>query len=463
MEQHKEIRVVIAGGGFAGINAAKILGNREGVRVTIIDRRNHHLFQPLLYQVAMAAISPADIAVPIRSILAEYSNVDVILAPVLSVDVERRRVICDYDEIAYDYLILACGATHSYFGRDDWEEFAPGLKSIDEATEIRRRVFLSYELAEREKNIELQKDFLTFIVVGGGPTGVELAGALGEISRYTLARDFHNINPKRTRIILIEAGPRVLPSFDAKLSDHAARELERLGVTIWTNTRVTEVRADGVTAGGENIRARTILWAAGIMASSINRSLGVDLDRLGRVEVEVDLSLPGHPEVFVLGDQASFKHTLDGIPLPGLAPVAIQQGRHAARNILAVLGGKERRPFHYIDKGSLATIGRADAVLETGNLRMKGLLAWLTWLFVHIAYLIGFRNRLMVLMQWGWSYLNFRRGARLIRSSKIWKTRELEATLERLREERLGRKPSIRTGAKKTAKKKSKRTAKRSR
>lgn len=434
-DQAQQRRVVIVGGGFAGMRAARTLGNQPGVRVTLIDRRNHHLFQPLLYQVAMAALSPADIAVPIRSLMADYSNVDVILAPVLSVDLERRRVVCDYDEIPFDYLILACGATHSYFGRDDWEELAPGLKSIEEATEIRRRVFLSYELAEREKALEVQKELLTFIVVGGGPTGVELAGALGEISRYSLAKDFRNINPRRTRIILIEAGPRILPSFDAALSDHAARELERLGVTIWTNTKVTQVRSDGVVAGGENIRARTILWAAGVLASAVNRSLGRPLDRIGRVEVEEDLSLPGHPEVFVVGDQASFKHTGDGHPLPGLAPVALQQGRVAALNILASIRGKGRRPFRYLDKGSLATIGRADAVLEVGKVRMQGLIAWLAWLFVHILYLIGFRNRLMVLMQWGWSYLNFRRGARLIRS-KIWKTRELEATLDRLREKR---------------------------
>lgn len=427
--------VVIVGGGFAGLNAAKELGDRSGVRVTVIDRRNHHLFQPLLYQVAMAAISPADIAVPIRSIVSKNSNTDVILAPVLGVDREKNQVICDFKSIDYDYLILACGASHSYFGRDDWEDNAPGLKSIEEGTEIRRRVFLSYELAERENDIALQKELLTFIVVGGGPTGVELAGALGEISRYTLQSDFRHINPTRTRIILIEAGPRILPAFDSKLSEYAARELERLGVTIWTNTMVTDVASDSVTAGGETIRARTILWAAGVMANSISKTIGTELDRQGRVVVEPDLSIQGSPNIFVVGDLASFSHTDDQKPLPGLAPVAIQQGKHAARNILADIKKKERKPFHYFDKGIMATVGRANAIVQTGRFHSTGLFAWLTWLIVHIAYLISFRNRAMVLFQWGWSYFNFRRGARLIRS-KIWKTRQLERTLDQKRIER---------------------------
>lgn len=456
------VHVVIVGGGFAGLNAAKQLGDRPGIRVTVIDRRNHHLFQPLLYQVAMAGISPADIAVPIRSIVSEFENIEVILAPVLSIDRQNKKVVCDYREISYDYLILACGATHSYFGRDDWEENAPGLKSIEEATEIRRRVFLSYELAEREENVDRQKEYLTFIVVGGGPTGVELAGALGEISRYTLESNFRNINPKRTRIILIEAGPRILPAFDADLSEHAARELERLGVTIWTNTSVTEVRSDGVIAGGENIRARTILWAAGVLGNGMNRTLGVELDRQSRVIVEADMSIPGSPDVFVVGDQASFSHTADGKALPGLAPVAIQQGKHVAKNIIAEVKGKERKPFVYFDKGIMATIGRTDAVVQSGSMRLTGFFAWLMWIVVHIAYLISFRNRVMVLFQWGWSYFNFRRGARLIRS-KIWKTRELEATLDRQREARMaslkaGKKSAGRGAGKKTssAKKKAK-------
>lgn len=452
--ENRVVHVVIVGGGFAGLNAAKELGDRPGIRVTVIDRRNHHLFQPLLYQVATAAISPADIAVPIRSILSDFKNIEIILAPVLSIDRQNKKVICDYREISYDYLILACGATHSYFGRDDWEENAPGLKSIEEATEIRRRVFLSYELAEREENVDRQKEYLTFIVVGGGPTGVELAGALGEISRYTLESDFKHINPKRTRIILIEAGPRILPAFDPDLSEHAARELERLGVTIWTNTYVTEVRSDGVIAGGENIRARTILWAAGVLGNGINRTLGVELDHLGRVIVEADMSIPGSPDVFVVGDQASFSHTADGKALPGLAPVAIQQGKHVAKNIIAEVKGKERKPFVYFDKGIMATIGRTDAIVQSGSMRVKGFLAWLMWIVVHIAYLISFRNRVMVLFQWGWSYFNFRRGARLIRS-KIWKTRELEAMLDRQREARLtslkaGKKSARRGASKKT-------------
>lgn len=426
----KAKHVVIIGGGFAGINAAKRLAKEDEVTVTLIDRRNHHLFQPLLYQVAMAAISPADIAVPIRSILSGYDNIDVLLGVVTGVDLKNRKVRCDFGDLEYDYLISCAGATHSYFGNDQWEDHAPGLKSLEEATEIRKRMLIAYELAERETNPAVQKELLTFVIVGGGPTGVELAGALGEISRYTLERDFRNIDPRRTRIILVEGASRILNQFSEEMSEHASRELERLGVTIWTNSMVSDVDEHGVVVGEEVIRAQTVLWAAGVRPTEINYTLGAELDRGGRVVVQSDLSLEKFPEVFVVGDQASFSHTRDGKPLPGLAPVAIQQGRQAATNILRTIAGKTRKPFFYKDKGIMATIGRASAVLEVGKLKMSGFLAWIAWLIVHIYYLIGFRNRMMVLVQWAWSYMTVRRGARLI-TSKIWKTREWEMSIAR--------------------------------
>jgi len=414
--------VVIVGGGFAGINAAKGLGNKKGVTVTLIDRRNHHLFQPLLYQVAMAALSPADIAAPIRSIVSGYKNVEVKLGNVTGIDFSEKKVKGDFGEEAYDHLILACGANHSYFGHDNWEENAPGLKSLEEALEIRRRVLLAYEQAEREKDAEIQKQLLTFVVIGAGPTGVELAGALGEISRYTLNRDFRHIDPARTRVILIEGGPRVLPTFSPKMSAQAARMLEGLGVTIWTSSIVTDVRTDGVAIGAEFIRTKNVLWAAGVQPSEINRNSGLELDRAGRIVVESDLTLKDHPDVLVLGDQAHFKGP-GGNPLPGLCPVAIQQGKFAAENILREAGGKPRRPFKYLDKGIMATIGRGNAVVETAGLKFGGFVAWLAWLFVHIFYLIGFKNRLIVFIQWAWSYFTLSRGARLI-TNRTWRSHE---------------------------------------
>lgn len=420
--------VIVGGGGFAGINAARTLGNQKGVRVTVIDQRNHHLFQPLLYQVALAALSPADIASPIRTVLSDTNNVEVLMGNVENVDLKNREIHFDGESrLNYDYLIMACGASHSYFGRDDWENFAPGLKSVEEATEIRRRVLMAFELAEREPDPELRKQYLTFVIIGGGPTGVELAGAIGEITRYTLTRDFRHIDPRLTRIILIEAGPRILGSFHEDLSAKAARGLERLGVTIWSNTRVTDVRPDGVMCGSErvqeSIQARTVLWAAGVRPSDINAKLqqtaNVELGPGGRIKVEKDLTVPGHSEVFVLGDQANFTH-YDQPTLPGLAPVAIQMGRHAAKNILNDVRRKKRVDFRYVDKGSMATIGRADAVVQTKLLRFGGLTAWLAWLFVHIFYLIGFKNRLLVFIQWFWSYMTLGRGARLI-TSRNWK------------------------------------------
>jgi NADH dehydrogenase len=408
------VHVVVVGGGFGGINATQELLARGGdaIRVTLVDRRNHHLFQPLLYQVAMAGLSPADITMPIRSIFRGDARVTVRLGEVTDVDLAGRQVRLGDHAIAYDYLLLACGATHAYFGHDEWEEAAPGLKTVEQATEIRRRVLTAFELAEIETDAERRRRLLTFVVVGAGPTGVELAGALGELSRHTLTRDFHSIDPSGTRVILIEGGPRVLPGFSEELSAKAARSLERLGVTIWTNTRVTHIDREGVAAGEEVVKAQTVLWAAGVRASSLGGRLGVDLDAAGRVPVGDDLSLPGHPEVFVVGDQARFVD--DGTLVPGVAQGAIQQGRHAARNILHSVRGASREAFHYRDRGMMATIGRASAVMESGTVKLSGFVAWAAWCFIHILYLIGFRNRLLVFIQWVWSYIRYRRGARLI-------------------------------------------------
>jgi NADH dehydrogenase len=418
-------RVVIVGGGFGGLCAAQKLAGAKGVEVTLIDRRNHHLFQPLLYQVAMAGLSPAEIAYPIRTIFSGKRNVQVLLERAVSVDLAGRKLRTDDGELPYDDLILACGARHSYFGHNEWELYAPGLKSLEEATEIRRRVLTAFELAEKEPDSDRQRKLLTFVVVGGGPTGVELAGALGEISRFTLSRDFRHIDPRRTRVILIEAGPRILPQFEEGLSQRATADLESLGVTVWTSTKVTHIDADGVDLGHETLAASTILWAAGVAPSELNKSLGVPLDRGGRVVVGKDCSIPGHPEVFVIGDQANFTGA-DGKPLPGLAPVAMQQGRFVARTILDEIRGKPRREFTYLDKGQMATIGRRRAIVQYGRLRFGGFVAWLAWLFVHVLYLIGFKNRIEVMLNWGWNYFAFSRGARLI-VGKDWRTASTNA------------------------------------
>jgi NADH:ubiquinone reductase (H+-translocating) len=415
-------QVIIVGGGFAGLNAACRLGRESDVEVTLLDRRNHHLFQPLLYQVAMAGLSPADIAEPIRSLLSPYRNTCVLQAEVTGVDFDRRQVQTDIGELSYDYLLLACGATHSYFGHDEWEPFAPGLKTIEQATEIRRRVLTAFEQAEATHDPHEQKRLMTFVVVGGGPTGVELAGAIGEMSRYTLAKDFRNIDAALARIFLIEGAPRILPSFPEKLARRAMRDLEDLGVQVWTSSIVTHIDARGVEVDDERLSAGTVLWAAGVQASPLGLQLGVETDRQGRILVEPDLSLPWHPEVFVAGDQAHCVGPV-GRPLPGLAPVAIQQGRHIARLILDDLAGKPRQKFHYVDKGQMATIGRSRAVARTGRLSLTGFIAWLAWLLVHIFYLTGFRNRLFVVLSWGWSYLTFRKGARLI-VGKEWRLSE---------------------------------------
>ena len=422
-------RVVIVGGGFAGLAAAKGLRRSTDVQITLIDRRNHHLFQPLLYQVAMAGLSPADIAAPIRAILSGQSNAEVLQGEVTSVDLNAKQVsITSIDSSAtggsesleYDYLILACGATHSYFGKPEWEQFAPGLKTLEQATEIRRRVLSAFERAERVSDRATQKQLLTFVIIGGGPTGVELAGAIGEMSRHTLAKDFRRIDSSLARIILIEGGPRILPMFDPALSSRATRDLEQLGVQVWTSSIVSNVTAAGVDVGDEHILAATVLWAAGVEASKLGGKLGVPVDRVGRVIVKPDLSVEGHSNVFIAGDQAHFDNA--GSPLPGVAPVAMQQGRFLAANILREINGETRQEFHYVDKGSMATIGRRKAITQVGKRKFSGFFAWVVWLVVHIYYLTGFRNRLFVVISWAWSYLTYRRGARLI-VEKEWRSK----------------------------------------
>jgi NADH dehydrogenase len=406
-------RIVIIGGGFGGLSAAKAL-RRAKADVLLVDRRNHHVFQPLLYQVATAGLSPGDIASPIRWILRRQRNIRVWLAEARRVDVNRRVVELDEGaEVGYDYLILASGSTHAYFGHDEWQQYAPGLKTLEDALEIRRRVLVAFEQAERERDPAVQRRLLTFIVVGGGPTGVELAGALAEISRHALANDFRAIAPETARIILIEGGPAVLPTYPAPLPAFARRALERLGVSVWTGSIVTGVDAGSVQVGGERIDAGTILWCAGVAASPLARSLGVPLDRAGRVIVNPDLTIPGHPEVLVAGDLAVFK-TADGSFLPGVAQVAIQQARHAALNIMAMMADRPPTTFVYRNLGNMATIGRNSAVCDFGWLRVRGYVAWLMWLFLHVWKLIGFRNRLSVMTQWAFAYMTYQRSVRLI-------------------------------------------------
>ncbi len=405
--------VVILGGGFGGLAAARGL-RRAPVRVTLVDRRNHHLFQPLLYQVATAGLNPSDIAEPIRRILRKQRNANVILAEAASIDLPGKRVILADGEVAYDFLIVATGATHSYFGKDEYARVAPGLKTLEDALEIRRRVLLAFEAAEREPDAARRVAWLTFAIVGGGPTGVELAGALGEIAHHALARDFRNIDPSSARIVLLEGGLRILPTFPPDLSEAAVRQLARLGVEVRASAHVSGINAEGASigAGGERLAAQTVLWAAGVAASPIARSLGVPLDRAGRVLVRSELTVPGRDEVFVIGDLAALEQ--DGAPIPGVAPAAIQEGVHAARAIVRALRGEPRLPFRYANQGMLATIGRAAAVADFGRVRLSGLLAWWAWLVIHIAKLIGFRNRLLVLFGWAWTYATYDRGARLI-------------------------------------------------
>ena len=410
-------RVVIVGAGFGGLQAAKALGHAP-LRVTVIDRQNHHLFQPLLYWVATAGLSPADITSPIRHVLRRQKNTEVILAEVTGVDVENRRVLIGEHSLPYDYLVLATGAHDNYFGHPEWERNAPGLKSIVDATSIRRKILLDFEAAEieaaeGENDPQKIKQLLTFVLVGAGPTGVEMAGAIAELAHQALVSDFRHIDTRQARIVLIEAAPRILATFPQSLARKTERKLRRMGVEVLTDKAVTQVEGGGVTLDGLYIPAHTIIWSAGVLASPAGKWLGADVDRAGRVSVAADLSVPGHPEIFVIGDTASAIQ--DGKPLPGVAPVAMQAGRYVASVIKRrVEGGPPSSPFHYHNKGNLATIGRSYAIVEIGKLRVAGLIAWVIWLFVHIYYLIGFRNRMVTLFQWAWTYFTYSRGARLI-------------------------------------------------
>ncbi len=410
-------QVVIIGAGFGGLDAARALAHAP-VRVTVLDRHNYHLFQPLLYQVATAALSPGDIASPIRWILRHQENVEVLLAEARAIDPVARLVMTDREPVAYDYLIMAAGATHAYFGHADWEQFAPGLKTLDDALDMRRRVLLAFEAAERETDPEAQQRLLTFVIVGGGPTGVELAGALAEIARQSLRDDFRRIQPESARIVLLESGPNLLASFPESLRNAARASLERLGVEVRTGAAVTGIDREAVTVGATRIVARTVIWAAGVAASPLASSLGVPLDRAGRVAAEPTLRVPGHPDIFVAGDICSMQQ--DGKPLPGVAQVAKQQGAHAARNIARAVAGQPLEPFRYVNYGNVATIGRGSAVVDIGPVRASGWLAWVFWLFLHIFWLIGFRNRIAVLGEWAWAYITFQRRIRLITGGKLW-------------------------------------------
>ncbi|MGH9366784.1 MAG: NAD(P)/FAD-dependent oxidoreductase [Thermoanaerobaculia bacterium] len=405
-------RVGIVGAGCGGLEAAKTL-RRAPADITVIDRRNHHLFQPLLYQVATAALSPGDIAYPIRSILRRQKNVRVLLAEAERADPAVREVVLSDGRVPYDFLILATGARHAYFGHDDWELNAPGLKSLEDALAIRSRILLAFEKAERERDAGRRRALLTFVLVGGGPTGAELAGAIAEISRHVLVSDFQAIDPREARILLAEAGQRVLPSYPEELSRRARAQLSKLGVEVRTNAAVTDVGPGYVEVGGERVASETVLWTAGVTASPLARSLGAPLDRAGRVVVESDLSIPGHPEIFVIGDLAAFLHQT-GKPLPGVAPAAIQQGRHAAKNILRAIQGRGPLPFVYRDLGNLAVLGRSAAVADLGWISFSGYPAWLFWCFVHIMKLVDFRSRVLVFFEWAWAYVSWQRGARLI-------------------------------------------------
>jgi NADH dehydrogenase len=404
--------VVIVGAGFGGLEAAKKLACQD-VRVTVIDRTNYHLFQPLLYQVATAALSPADIAAPVRGILSKCRNTEVVLEEVQSIDVDAKKVRMFDAEISYDFLILATGARHSYFGHPEWEKLAPGLKSLEDAVEIRRRILMAFEYAERITDEAARQAAMTFVIIGGGPTGVEMAGAIAEIARYTLSKDFRHIDPSQARVILIESEPRVLASFPEDLRISATKQLSDLGVEVRTGVYATDLSEAGLRIGAEFIPCRVKIWAAGNTASFIGKTLGVPVDRVGRVIVNDDLTIPGHPEVQVIGDLANYSHR-GGKPLPGVSPVAMQQGRHAANNILAILDGRKPQKFWYWDKGSMATIGRNKAVADLNIVHFSGLPAWIVWLFIHVLFLVGFRNRAAVLFQWAWAYFSFNKGARLI-------------------------------------------------
>ena len=421
-------RVVVVGAGFGGLQATRSLAKLP-VQITVIDRRNHHTFQPLLYQVATAGISPGEIAAPIRWILRGRSNVEVLMDEVVDFDLDRRVVKLPDIEMPYDYLLVAAGAQHSYFGHEEWEPLAPGLKTVEDALEIRRRILLAFELAEKEAAAGQPQSNLNFVIVGGGPTGVELAGTLAEIANQVLRNEFRSIDPKHTKILLLEGGPRILPTYSPDLSESAVRQLQKLGVQVRAPAMVTEITPGAVWVGGERIPATVILWAAGVAASSLGKKLGAPVDRAGRVFVNPDLTIPNYPEVFVIGDLATLKDE-HGRPLPGVAPVAMQEGRYVAKMIARDLKNSPRENFHYFDKGNLATIGRAAAVAEIRKLHISGYFAWLAWLFIHIFFLIGFRNRIIVLIQWAWSYITYERGARLITGDTTlpgWSAYEREA------------------------------------
>lgn len=410
--------VVIVGGGFAGLNVAKELGNRPHVRVTLLDKHNFHLFQPLLYQVAMAALNAGEIAYPLRMMLSKYKNVTVLKGIVKTVNPHTNTIFTDFGEITYDTLVMACGTKHHYFGHNEWEEFAPGLKTIAQAAEIRRRVMEAYENAERSIDPVEKRKLLTFVIVGGGPTGVELAGSIGEMSRKYLSKYFKNIDPSQVRIYIAHAAPNILNTFSPEMSAKATQALAKLGVEVLSCCKVTGIDANGVQMDGARIDAGTVLWAAGVRATSIGRTIGFETDSSGRIIVGEDLSVPGHPNVFAGGDQAHFLLP-DGNTLPGLASVALQEGRAIGRNILNDVQGKPRKPFVYRDKGQMATIGKNTAIAERGNVRLSGLPAWIIWLAVHLYYLSGAKHRLFVLLQWAWSFFTFGHGARIV--NKEWR------------------------------------------
>ncbi len=421
MKQNGLPRVVIVGGGFGGMQVAAHLANAP-VQVLLLDRKNHHTFQPLLYQVATAGLSPAEIAAPLRSIFAKKRDIEVLLCEVNGFDLDRKLVFSGDNEIPFDYLVVAAGARHSYFGHDDWEPLAPGLKTIEDALEIRRRMLTAFEDAERAAALHGTHDPINFVIVGAGPTGVELAGTISEVARQALASDFRNIDPRKTRILLIEGGPRVLATYPAELSQSAEQQLKKLGVEVRTGAVVTDVLPHEVHIGNEVLPSTVTLWAAGVAASPLGRALSHEVDRAGRVPVLADCSLPGHPEVFVIGDLASL-HDASGKPLPGVAPAAMQMGAHVAAQIKNDLQHRARQDFHYHDHGNLATIGRAAAVAQFPRFQLTGYPAWLSWLFIHIFFLIGFRNRLVVMIQWAWSYVTYQRAARLI-TDEVGKLRE---------------------------------------
>ena len=420
MTTTRQPHIVIIGAGFAGLEAARSFKNAD-VRVTIVDKNNHHLFQPLLYQVATAGLSPADIASPIRWILRKQKNVSVVLGEVLEIDPKRQYLRFHDQEMSYDYLVLAAGMTHSYFGQNQWARFAPGLKILSEAIEIRRRVLLAFETAEKCVKDPFKEGIITFAVIGGGPTGVEMAGAIAELTRLSMKEDFRKFDTSKNRIILIEAGPKLLPSMPEKLSQKAKESLESMGIEVLLSSLVTDIQEDYIMIGEREIKTRTVIWAAGLSASPLTGKIGADLDRIGRIKVAPDLSVPSHNNIFAVGDLAYIEQK-NGSAVPGMAPAAIQEGRLAAKNILLRIIGKGTLPFIYVDKGSMATIGRAAAVAKVGPFKFSGMFAWITWLTIHIFFLIGFRNRLLVPIQWAWSYFSLQHHARLITSPwRFWK------------------------------------------